>query len=95
LKIHALKRFPNGSCKCEGCLLCATTCPSQAIEVIVERDKKEPTEFIIDLKRCIFCEMCIEVCPNNAIDMVTVDTLSTCNPNDLVLNKKTLLSLGG
>ena len=54
--------------KCVGCTACAIACPSNAINVKLDRDKNKLVwEF--DCGRCIFCGRCDEVCPTNAINL--------------------------
>jgi|GEM_PF-597770 len=50
--------------KCNGCGLCVSVCPVQAISV--GRDKA-----IIDQKRCNECLFCLDECPNSAIYQVS------------------------
>lgn len=52
--------------KCIGCSACAVACPSNAINVKLNKDKtKLVWEF--NCGRCIFCGRCDEVCPTNAV----------------------------
>lgn len=52
--------------KCIGCTACAVACPSNAINVKLNKDKSKLVwEF--NCARCIFCGRCDEVCPTNAV----------------------------
>lgn len=52
--------------KCIGCTACGIACPSNAINVKLNKSKdKLVWEF--NCARCIFCGRCDEVCPTNAI----------------------------
>lgn len=52
--------------KCIGCTACAVACPSNAINVKLDKDiNKLVWEF--NCARCIFCGRCDEVCPTNAV----------------------------
>jgi Fe-S-cluster-containing hydrogenase component 2 len=50
--------------KCEGCGICVTACPLQAISII--KDKA-----FIDQNRCTECLQCINECPNDAIRQIS------------------------
>lgn len=52
--------------KCVGCTACGVACPSNAINV---KMNKENTKLVweFDCARCIFCGRCDEVCPTNAV----------------------------
>ena len=52
--------------KCIGCTACGVACPSNAINVKLNKNRdKLVWEF--DCARCIFCGRCDEVCPTNAV----------------------------
>ncbi|WP_331774726.1 formate hydrogenlyase complex iron-sulfur subunit [Sulfurospirillum sp. 1612] len=52
--------------KCIGCTACAVACPSNAINVKLNKTgTKLVWEF--DCGRCIYCGRCDEVCPTNAV----------------------------
>jgi NADH-quinone oxidoreductase subunit I len=50
--------------KCTSCMMCARSCPSDAIKMQVVGEKKFPR---LDYARCVFCGFCVEVCPVKAI----------------------------
>ena len=50
--------------KCDGCSLCAATCPAKVLEVV---DKKART--VADIATCFSCGCCAAICPENAIDL--------------------------
>jgi formate hydrogenlyase subunit 6/NADH:ubiquinone oxidoreductase subunit I len=45
---------------CIYCMLCATSCPANAIAI-----NKEKKEWSVDIGRCITCGRCEDVCPTN------------------------------
>jgi Fe-S-cluster-containing hydrogenase component 2 len=45
-------------------MMCARSCPSNAIKMQVTDEKKFPR---LDYARCVFCGFCVEVCPVKAI----------------------------
>ena len=55
--------------KCTGCRLCIRDCPSQAITITKEGERK--FEASIDLGRCVYCAQCAETCAKKAIDIST------------------------
>lgn len=48
--------------KCTGCGMCATDCPSQAIEVLVYDKKAKRIVFRFHTDRCTFCAQCTFSC---------------------------------
>lgn len=59
---------------CNGCKVCALSCPVECIQIEVEKDpadkkKKYMTRFDIDLSKCMFCSLCCDPCPTGAIYM--------------------------
>jgi NADH-quinone oxidoreductase subunit I len=69
--IHKLyKLLESGNERCIGCGLCEKICVAKCIRMdtkINEDNRKEVTEYSINLGRCIFCGYCAEVCPELAI----------------------------
>ncbi|RXJ88232.1 formate hydrogenlyase complex iron-sulfur subunit [Arcobacter sp. CECT 8985] len=51
---------------CIGCTACGVACPSNAINVKLNKDKTKLV-WQFDAARCIFCGRCDEVCPTGAI----------------------------
>ncbi len=91
---HVLTTHASGKIKCVACMLCATVCPANCIniEAAAEPDnRKYPEKYSIDLGRCIFCGFCVEVCPKEAIIMSTAYELSEYSREDLILDKQRLL----
>lgn len=70
--------------KCIGCTACAVACPSNAINVKLNKDKSKLVwEF--NLARCIFCGRCDEVCPTNAVMLSKeFETAVKFNKDDLI-----------
>jgi len=73
---HRLMQRPDGTVRCTSCMLCATACPAECIEIVAEENpnpqiEKQPELFNINLLRCVFCGLCVEACPVDAIRMDT------------------------
>jgi NADH-quinone oxidoreductase subunit I len=91
---HFLPRHASGKTKCVACMLCATVCPAECIEIegAAEPDnRKYPEKYTIDLGRCIFCGYCVEVCPKEAIEMTTAYELSEYSREGLIMTKEMLM----
>jgi NADH-quinone oxidoreductase subunit I len=73
---HRLMQRDDGSVRCTACMLCATACPADCIEIVAAenpdpRIEKYPAVYNINLLRCVFCGLCVEACPCDAIRMDT------------------------
>jgi NADH-quinone oxidoreductase subunit I len=69
--IHKLlKLLESGNERCIGCGLCEKICIAKCIRMEThynQEQRKEVSEYSINLGRCIFCGYCAEVCPELAI----------------------------
>ena len=73
---HRLLLRPDGNIRCTACMLCATACPAECIEIVAAENpdpkiEKYPTVYNLNLLRCVFCGLCVEACPCDAIRMDT------------------------
>lgn len=73
---HRLMWRPDDTPRCTSCMLCATACPADCIEIVAEdvgdkKVEKRPRIFNINMLRCVFCGLCVEACPCDAIRMDT------------------------
>jgi NADH-quinone oxidoreductase subunit I len=66
--------FAQGECKCIGCGICQSVCPSKGtINIETETDensKRVLKELSIDLAQCIQCGNCTENCPTKTLIMI-------------------------
>ncbi|MCC7344423.1 NADH-quinone oxidoreductase subunit I [Deltaproteobacteria bacterium PRO3] len=74
---HRLMRRPDETPRCTACMLCATACPADCIEIVAAehpdpRVEKYPAVYNINLLRCVYCSLCVEACPCDAIRMDTM-----------------------
>jgi len=98
---HRLMKRDDGQVRCVACMLCATACPSNCIEIVAgeHEDKgieKYPVSFKIDLLTCIFCGNCEEACPCDAIRLDTgIHAPPFTTREEHVVNKEHLLERGG
>lgn len=73
---HRLMKRPDGTVRCTACMLCATACPADCIEIVAAESpdpkiEKYPTVYNVNLLRCVFCGLCVEACPVDAVRMDT------------------------
>ncbi len=92
---HLLLRDDSDRIKCVACMLCATVCPAQCIDIEPTEDEKGkyPDTYQIDLGRCIFCGLCVEACPKEAIHMTRTYELAEYTRQDMILDKEKLLKM--
>lgn len=106
---NILRLLESGNNRCIGCGLCEKICIANCIRMdtkVDENNRKEVSEYTINLGRCIFCGYCAEVCPELAIvhgaryenvseqraHFVLKDDLLT--PIDFLLNQKEFPGFG-
>ena len=59
------------SCLCDGCGLCVTTCPTNALSF----DFELKLPFVEPMRCLVGCSICATVCPNQAILLPNPETL--------------------
>ena len=95
--VHMLTTREDGSVKCVACMLCATICPADCIEIVAgehedQSVEKYPVEFNIDMLRCVFCGFCVDACPCEAIIMTQQNETAAFTRADTLYDKKSLMS---
>lgn len=99
-RVGLVRDQETGESKCTACGICARECPSFCIWVEGEKvedpetgkKKRVMTEYILDMRQCIFCGTCVEVCPFDAMRVVPEEyEFSTFNAEDLIFDAEMLL----
>lgn len=64
----------SGVPACKACMLCAKSCPDNAITMTTEKRADGPgrvlTHYSVDLGLCMYCGICIENCPSNGVEFI-------------------------
>src|ERR1017187_7592391 len=95
--LHALRRYSNGEERCIACKLCEVVCPALAITIdsaVQYNGSRQTTRYDIDMTKCIYCGLCQEACPVDAIVESFNFEYSTFTHDELLYDKKKLLSNG-
>jgi NADH-quinone oxidoreductase subunit I len=69
---------------CIGCSLCDIICPSDAIRMVLNPQKKKKP--VINWGRCIFCYYCVDICPVEAFDTTTIHDMAYDRYEDMLTN---------
>ena len=81
--------------KCDGCTLCAKSCPQGAIEIITSTNQVENKyvveKYEVDTGYCIQCGLCVEACPYDAVYLGYSYECAKYRRGELVQSKETML----
>ncbi|MBX3441811.1 MAG: NADH-quinone oxidoreductase subunit I [Planctomyces sp.] len=98
--VHRLNRDEQGRVKCVACMLCATACPANCIEIEAEAAPKDwpdrdkfPKSFVLDELRCIYCGMCEEACPVDAIELTHIYDMTGLSREQMTFDREKLLAV--
>ena len=72
----------HNSANCIACAACASACPPNAIQMVVDPNAGTIT-WSINYGRCIYCGRCEEACPTKAIKLSKEFELAVFDKNDL------------
>ena len=93
--IHALVVDEDEKLLCTACGTCQRVCPSFGT-IHIKKEKNDegkffPSEYSIDLNKCIFCGNCVEYCPFGAIKMTKDYELADENKEKMIFKKDDLI----
>ena len=97
--LHKLQRHEDGLERCVACMLCAASCPTEAIYIVgaentesnrVSHGERYALVWDLDLGRCMFCGICVEACPEEVIVMTDKFELAVTSRDKLILHKDEL-----